>query len=160
MSRAGRLGTRWHLTWQKQTVSGGHGKQTRSSGGSAPPRRRRGNRSAAGANRAEIKGACDQRFQVSAAAISRQGCRKEQRTQPRGRVGEAGTTQHPSFSRNSSSLSMNRTAALGGAPRLSNAPRRHRAEITRGLASFQASLALSRVSEGKASAVSFAKLAT
>lgn len=75
-------------------------------------------------------------------------------------MGEIRTTPRLSFNRNSISLNMNQTATLGGAPRLSNALHQHGTEITRGLASFQASLALSRVSEGKASAVGFAKFAT
>lgn len=75
-------------------------------------------------------------------------------------MGEIRTTLHLSFNRSSMSLNMNQTATLGGAPSLSSALHQHGSEIMRGLASFQASLAPSRVSEGKASAGSFAKLAT
>lgn len=75
-------------------------------------------------------------------------------------MSEIRTTLRLSCIRNRLSLNMNQTATLGGAPRPSNALHQRRAEITTGLASFRASLALSGVVEGKASAVSFAKLAT
>lgn len=59
-------------------------------------------------------------------------------------MGEIRTTPHLSFNRKSISLNMNQTATLGGAPCLSNALHQHGTEITRGLASFQASLARSQ----------------
>lgn len=153
--------TRWHVDMAKQTVSGGHGKQTHGCWQRpSPPRHPRRGGSGTGVGRLWVpqsgeetslqqEPAQDQgHFQpaVSATqisvAISDEHCRKEQQTQPRVWMGKIRTTPHFSFNRNSLSLNMNQTATLGGAPCLSNVLHQRGTEITRGLASFQASLAL------------------